>query len=110
MKKKGRFLYHATVSVNRDGILNEGLKRNWDGVYLADSEDNAMKFMAFRFEATEFTVFKIDVARLDETLLHESFDHSEVFFKCKAWVYEEDIARSAIVAYTEYGRVVAQRE
>ena len=91
------YLYHATVGDNLVGISDNGIKAGCDGcVYMTDSAENAMRFMAFKWEYTEFVVFKVEVAALNPELLEESSDHSESFWKCKAWLYVGDIPTTAI--------------
>ena len=80
-----KYLYHATDKRNEEKIMNEGLLPGIDGgVYFAASPDNALKFMAFKFEAKEVIVLKVRTRELDPKLMEESFDHSEMFFQCKA--------------------------
>jgi hypothetical protein len=97
-----KYLSHATNRDNFDNILANDLKVGIDGVvYLADSKENALKFMAFR-PYKEVVVFQIDVEQLDQDKLRESFDHNEGFFKCKAWMYTDDIGSYAFTRYYEF--------
>jgi len=41
--------------------------------------------------------FKIDANKLDKKSIFESFDHSQSFFGCRAFVYEKDINPNALV-------------
>ena len=83
--------YHATTEQAGKGIIADGvIKTGFDGVvYLADSVNNACKFLLIRFVSDPIVIFEID--NLDESKVEESYDHSEAFFKCKAWMYPEDI-------------------
>lgn len=82
--------YHATAPENLFSILTEGIHKGTDGfVYLADSYENAAKFVAVRGCNTH--ILSIEVL-LDEKLVEESFDHSFMFFKCRAYTYSDDIA------------------
>lgn len=102
-----KYLYHATDQSNEYAIMNEGLKPGIDGgTYFADSVENALKFMAFRVDVQKIIVLKVSTEHLDKKLLEESFDHSEFFFKCKAWVYMDHIQPEAIQGIEEYERKV----
>jgi hypothetical protein len=81
--------YHATPIENAFKIVEEGvIKKGHDNaVYLCTSADDAVKFPAIRGHY-HIIVFEVDV---DEKLVEESFDHAEGFFKCKAYMYHDDI-------------------
>lgn len=70
-------LYHATAERNLADIRKQGIKGNYDGVYLADSAELATSFIFLRGE-TRVIVFEIDVP---DNLVQESFDHNEQWFK-----------------------------
>lgn len=100
-----KYLYHATDKRNEEKIMNEGLLPGIDGgVYFADSPDNALKFIAFKFEAKEVIVLKVRTRELDPKLMEESFDHSEMFFQCKAWVYMGTVPPETFQDRLEYER------
>lgn len=92
--------YHATPMKNLLSILNEGaITKGCDGVvYLCDTQSDAVKFVAIRGEK-EILVCECEI---DESLVSESFDHSEAFFKCKAYTYPEDISTDEITNYVKY--------
>ena len=80
--------YHATPYKNLESILDQGILRGYDGVvYLAKTKEDAVKFIAIRFEK-DILVCEV---QLNEANIKESFDHNESFFKCKAYMYDEDI-------------------
>lgn len=80
--------YHATPYENLYSILDEGILAGPDGlVYLTDSPENAIKFLAIRL-IEDVAVIQVD---LEEDQVEESFDHNEVFFDCKAYFHEGDI-------------------
>ena len=83
--------YHATSNSNFHSILDAGeIKPGYDGiVYLADSAENAIKFIALRCFTETINIFEID--GLDESKVEETFDHSESFFQCKAYGYPDPI-------------------
>lgn len=89
------YFYHATSQDGFYAIMKEGIKVPY-GVYLADSYQNAAKFLVLR-GVTPIYVVKISGKKLDKNLLEESFDHSESFFKCKAYVYNGDITLNKIL-------------
>lgn len=80
--------YHATDYENVNSIVDKGLIPGIDGIiYLADSFENALKFVIFRgYE--RILVCEID---LDENQVQETFDHSFTFFGCKAYGYNKKI-------------------
>lgn len=82
--------YHATSEDNALKILKDGfLKPGIDHiVYLADSFENALKFVFFR-DLKKVIVFELEVP--DESKIMETFDHSFNFFQCKSWGYPEKI-------------------
>ena len=89
--------YHATTAAAAESIIADGkIKTGFDGVvYLGDSINNAAKFLLIRFTpGSEIIIFEIE--GLDESKIEESFDHSEAFFKCKAWMYPEDIPTTLV--------------
>lgn len=83
--------YHASGWENYESILVNGLVPGGDGlVYLADSVDNALKFVAGRLDARtggDVAVFGVRIHKNEEKNISETYDHSEMFFKCKAWGY-----------------------
>lgn len=94
-----RYYYHATETKNIKSIIEEGLHTGFDGViYLADSPENAAKFLAIRL-IKDIVVLEL---KLDEDKIEESFDHNEAFFKCKAYMYPEDVQLKDIIFYRRY--------
>lgn len=78
--------YHATSLENMKSILEHGLKPSDAGcVYLADSPENAAKFISCRMDMG--VIFSFDISKADEQFIEETFNHSEEFFKCKAFGY-----------------------
>lgn len=84
------FYYHATSPDKALQIVDDGeIKPGIDHIiYLADSVENAVKFVAIR-GINPIIVFEIEVP--DEALVHETFDHSYTFFECKSYGYPESI-------------------
>lgn len=80
--------YHATDMKNLDSIMEKGIlpSRFESVVYLAESYEDAIKFVMLR-GYKEILVLPCDVGPVEET-----YDHSEQFFKCKAYGYEGSIS------------------
>lgn len=77
--------YHATDKKNIDSIISEGIKPGFDGmVYLCEIPEDACKFMLVH-GYHEAAVFEVS---LDENDVEESFDHSQAFFGCRAYMYK----------------------
>lgn len=91
---KVKFFYHATDAKGFASISLEGIKGKY-GVFLADSPQNAVKFLLLRGYSEIYT-FEIPASKLDASQIEESFDHDERFFQCKAWIYNKDIPLEAI--------------
>lgn len=88
--------YHATPSENLESILSGGLLKGIDGcVYLAETVEDSAKFLIIR----GYKNISVVEVLLEEDLIDESFDHSNSFFKCRAYVYYDDIP------ITEFGNI-----
>lgn len=97
--KKIKYFYHATFKDNLSSIMINGIKKDnvYGGVFLADSSQNAAKFLMFRVHnLSDIIVFKMDASKLNKTKLEESYDHSYEFFKCRAYIYFDNIKPNAI--------------
>lgn len=94
-----RTYYHATSMENFESILDQGIKRGCDKVvYLCEKPDEAARFLLVR-GISPIIAFGVNVK---ESLVEESFDHSEAFFKCKAYTYPDDIDSEDIVEAFKY--------
>lgn len=84
--------YHATQKEKMKKIIGEQkIRQSCDGVvYLCKQAVDSCKFLAVR-GAREMSVIEIE---LNENDVEESFDHSESFFKCKAYMHYGDIELS----------------
>ena len=96
--------YHAAPKETMMKIYAEGvLKKSWDGVvYMCKDPIDACKFLAIR-GMRQMSVIELE---LDEKEVEESHDHSETFFKCKAYIKHGDIVLSGderIFDYKEKG-------
>lgn len=81
--------YHAAPKETMIKIVGEGvIKKSWDGmVYLCKEAVDSCKFLVVR-GMKEMSVIEVE---LDENKVEESYDHSEYFFKCKAYMHNGDI-------------------
>jgi hypothetical protein len=99
--------YHATPFENLESILDQGIcrKYGYDGViYLTEKPEEAARFVAIR-GYVDILVCEVEV---EEYMVEESFDHSEAFFKCRAYGYsEKDIMPDEITNYIKYSRPVS---
>ncbi len=96
MKKK---YYHATPYENLPSILENGIMPGFEGiVYLCETATDSLKFVAIR-GCQDILVIEVE---LNEDDVIETFDHSEAFFKCKAFGYQETIQVSQMTKYTRY--------
>ena len=71
-----RVLYHGTSVKNVPSILEEGISKFWEGVYLTDSAESAARWTGFRLRAMgedEIAVIKVLVS---EDRLTPGCDHS----------------------------------
>lgn len=84
-------LYHATNYENLGSILAEGIKPSMEGiVYLADTPENAVKFVWFRGWK------KILILRVNVEGAYKTYDHSKEFFQCDAYGYQGPISVESI--------------
>ena len=91
--------YHATPFINLDSILENGIRRSMEGiVYLTTEPEDAVKFVAIR-GCKDILVCQVGI---EEDLVEESFDHNEGFFKCRAYVYPQDILPIEIEEFLRY--------
>ena len=91
--------YHATDKKNLGPILIDGIKPGIDGyVYLCKTAVDALKFMLVRC-VQDIIVFEVS---LKESEVEETFDHSEAFFKCKAYGATKTIKSNKIINVYDY--------
>lgn len=93
-------MYHATPWSNFMGIVDKGIVPGIDHmVYLAETKEDALKFIAIRVRDEPILVMEVLV---DQSLLEESFDHNYQFFKARAWGYPETIPWSSVTDAWKY--------
>lgn len=81
--------YHATPFENLCSIFRKGIVKGCDGVvYLTEKPEEAVRFVAIR-GYKKILVIEVEV---EDYMVAESFDHSETFFKCRAYSYPQDIS------------------
>jgi len=91
--------YHATPYENLESIMDQGILRGSDGVvYLTERPEDAAKFVAIR-GCRKILVLGIEIY---EDMVEESFDHSQAFFRCKAYTYSDDIPADEITEFLKY--------
>ena len=88
--------YHATPFENFEPIMRaQEVRTGCDGVvYLTEKPDEAARFLAIR-GCKKILVLGFE---LEDNMVTESFDHSEKFFRCKAYAYPESISMDFLVA------------
>ena len=81
--------YHAAPRETMEKIVGEGkIRKSWDGeVYLCKKPEDSCKFLVIR-GMRKMSVIEVDIS---ESSTRESHDHSEAFFRCKAYMYDGDI-------------------
>ena len=97
-------LYHATTQANFNKIVEDGFLRPYGFdrcIFLADNKTSAAMFLALRGEK-KIIVFEVDSNVLYEDELTESFDHSQSFFKCRAYMYTDDISLDDVDMIYQY--------
>lgn len=82
--------YHGTSYSNLLKIIEEGkIKTSMEGIiYLAKTKEEAFRFVALRYMTEDIAVIELD---LDDSKVIETFDHSQTFFKARAFGYEGEI-------------------
>lgn len=81
--------YHAAPRETMEKIVSEGrIRKSWDGeVYLCKKPEDSCKFLVIR-GMRKMSVIEVDI---DKNRVKESHDHSEAFFRCKAYMHNGDI-------------------
>lgn len=93
--------YHATSFDNLDSILENGLKSYGDCVYMTENEVDSVKFLAIRL-IPKIVTLKIRIKEKDMNNVHETFDHSQRYFGCRAFGYYGDIEVDRITVSKVY--------
>lgn len=94
--------YHATKMSNFYNILEKGILVGVDGiVYLAETAQEAYRFMAIRNFGEPILVIEVE---LDENAVQETFDHSYQFFQCRAFGYPDRIPLDKMTDFLKFER------
>lgn len=92
--------YHATEMRNFYSILEKGILPGIGGiVYLAETAQEAYRFMAIRSFGEPILVVEVE---LDENTVRETFDHSYQFFKCRAFGYPDRIHLNKMTDFLKF--------
>ena len=92
--------YHATRRENLPNILNEGIKTHCEGIFLCEKPEDAVKFLVVR-GIKDILVLEVNIRKNSKKLI-ESFDHSYQFFKCRVFIYMDNIEQENISNYLAY--------
>ena len=87
--------YHATPAENLDSILENGLVSESGFIYLTEKFEECIPFIALR-GVNEILVVELEVP---EENVGESFDHSQKFFQCRAFVYKGSIPLGNLIDF-----------
>ena len=91
--------YHATPFENLESIMSKGLLKGCDGViYLTKKPEDAIKFVAIR-GCKKILVIELE---LEDNMIEESFDHRQLFFRCNAYTYSENIIPNKLIVMYKY--------
>lgn len=87
-------MYHATSYDNLISIMDNGIiTNNIEGlVYLCEKPEEAVRF-PYMHLVRDIVVFEVEVNKKN---IVETFDHSETFFKCRAYGHIGNITASKI--------------
>lgn len=96
MKTKKIKLWHATAYDNLGSIIARGLQTGCDHVvYACENATDAAKFVAIR-GVKDILLIQFEVNEQD---VDESFDHSQAFFKCRAFSVSHNIEPESLVSF-----------
>ena len=103
MKKK---YYHGTFLSNLNSILENGLQRKWEGIYLTDSKESAFRWTALKAQSMGESVLVVEVEINDDNIVLGQ-DHSPMMntiFGCgESYLFTGDlIASDEITNYYQY--------
>ena len=98
--------FHGTSVKNVDSIREKGLIAKYDGVYLTDSEESALRWTGFRLRAMDESKIAVVEVEVDEEDLEEGVDHSpmmvQMFGVGKSLVSLESIPPEKIINVNLY--------
>ena len=93
--------YHGTSYSNLLKIIEDGkIKKSMEGiVYLAKTKEEAFRFIALRYMTEDIAVIELE---LDKSKVYETFDHSQRFFKARAFAYNGEISTNCATNCWKY--------
>jgi hypothetical protein len=98
--------FHGTSVKNVGSIMEKGLLAKYDGVYLTDSEESALRWTGFRLRAMGESKIAVVEVEVDEKDLEEGVDHSpmmvQMFGVGKSLVSLESIPPEKIINVNLY--------
>jgi hypothetical protein len=98
--------FHATSFKNIDSIKDKGIESRFDGVYLTDSEESALRWMGFRYKAMGEDLIAVIEVEVNEEDLVEGIDHSPIMEKLfgvgKSLVSPKTITPDNIINFNVY--------
>jgi hypothetical protein len=98
--------FHATSFKNIDSIKDKGIESRFDGVYLTDSEESALRWMGFRYKAMGEDLIAVIEVEVNEEDLVEGIDHSPIMEKLfgvgKSLVSPKTITPNNIINFNVY--------
>lgn len=101
--------YHATSIENAKKILDSWKIQSPAGInYFCLKPEECLRFIYVHQRNVDCVIFEVDIH--DEVQMEESFDHSETFFKCKAYCCCEAVSASLITNIMLYGRTIEHKE
>lgn len=93
-------LFHGTSIENVESIQKTGLVSKYEGVYLTDSLESAIRWIGFRLSVTGAEVMAVIEVEVDEKKLEEGTDHSplmvQLFGVGKSLVSTKAIPKSRV--------------
>ena len=84
--------YNNLLSIYSKGILANNIEHC---VFLCETEQDAAKVLVIR-GCKKILLCQVEV---DKDKVIESFDHNQEFFRCKAYMYPQDIPSNQIKQY-----------
>ena len=93
--------YKCTYYSNLLKIIDNGkIYTSLEGiVYLAKTKEEAFRFVVIRYMTEDIAVIELE---LDDSKIIETFDHSQKFFKARAFGYEGEIDTQLVTNCWKY--------
>lgn len=102
--------YHATSVDNAKKILEScKIESPLHINYFCTEPEECLRFIYRNTGSTDCVVFEFDISEEDGFDIEESFDHSEDFFKCKAYCCTQVIPLSCVTNILMYGNAIGHK-